>query len=100
MISTLHGRLPLVIYPEVDLDVSPGGRARICNVRGEALGQRLNVQVTLDVNTGELLLFTPDRFVGAFRLGDLVVAQLQQRQVFAAAERRQELEAQHGAQPD
>jgi hypothetical protein len=45
--------------------VSEGGRAQICTVRGEALGQRVNAQITLDVNTGELLIMSPDNFVGS-----------------------------------
>lgn len=95
MISTIHGRLPLVIYPEVELDVSPGGRAEICRVRGDALGQRINIQVTLNVNTGELLLMSPDGLVGAFRMGDLVAAHISQRLVLAEQERLQAKEGQH-----
>lgn len=88
MISTLYGRLPLAIYPELELPVTVGGRAEICKVRGEALGHRINVQVTLDVNTGELLLMTPDGFVGSFRMGDLIAAHLQRQQMLAMEERR------------
>ena len=89
MISTLYGRLPgLTIYPEVDMQVTPGGRTDVCKVRGEALGQRINVQVTLDLNTGELLLMSPDGFVGSFRMGDLVTAHVQQQLARATRERQ------------
>lgn len=95
MISTLHGELPLIIYPAEDMAVSMRGRAEICKVRGEVFGQRLNVQITLDVNTGELLVMSPDNFVGSFRIGDLVAAHIQNQVARAARERQ---EGKHAAQ--
>lgn len=74
MKTTLHGKLPLQIYPAQDARVTEGGRVEVCCVRGIALGRHVNIQATLDLNTGEVLLFSPDGFVGAFRMGDLVVA--------------------------
>ena len=97
MISTLYGRLPLLIYPEPGQFVTPGGRTEICKVRGEALGQRINVQVTLDVNTGELLLMSPDGFVGSFRMGDLVAAHMQQLLAIAMRERLANKEGSHAS---
>ena len=76
MLSTLHGHLALTIDPIKEIPLSMGGRAEICTIRGEAFGCSLNVNVTLDVNTGELLLFSPDAIVGSFRLGDLIAAQV------------------------
>ncbi len=93
MISSLHGHLPLCIEPDEALPVSMRGRLQICRVRGTALGQRLNFQVSLDVETGEFLLMSPDSFVGSFRLGDLVVAQV--TQTVARAQRERSLEAPH-----
>lgn len=90
MISTIHGHLPLVLSPTQELPVTTGGRAEICNVRGQALGQYLNVQITLDVNTGELLLMSPDNFIGSFRIGDLIAAHLQSRLARIAREREEE----------
>jgi hypothetical protein len=95
MISTIHGHLPLIVYPTEELPVTMGGRAEICKVRGQALGQYLNVQITLDVNTGELLLMSPDNFVGSFRIGDLIAAHLQNRLAHVARERE---EGEHAAQ--
>lgn len=89
MISTIHGHLPLVVHPAEELAVTTAGRAEICKVRGQALGQYLNVQITLDVNTGELLLMTPDYFVGSFRIGDLIAAHLHHRQATVAREREE-----------
>lgn len=94
MISTLHGNLPLTVYPAADLLVNMRGRAEICTVRGSALGHRVNVSVSLDANTGEFLLFSPDGFTGSFRLGDLIAAQLAQQLARAAHER----ETVHAAQ--
>lgn len=94
MISTLHGRLALIVYPDKGLTVTPGGRTAICTVRGEALGQRVNCDITLDLHTGELLIMSPDNFVGAFRLGDLVTAHVT-RQV-AEAQRAMEMGGRHG----
>lgn len=77
MISTLHGNLPLTIQPNAELAVSlNSAQAYICTVRGIALNRHVNVRVTLNVDTGELLLFSPEAMVGAFRLGDLIAAQL------------------------
>jgi hypothetical protein len=93
VISSLHGSLPLTIEPEEELPVSMRGRLQICRVRGTALGQRLDFQVSLDVKTGEFLLMSPDTFVGSFRLGDLIVAQA--TQMVARAQRERSLEAPH-----
>lgn len=95
MISTIYGHLPLVVYPQQELPVTQGGRAQVCKVRGGALGHQVNVEVTLDVNTGELLLMSPDGFVGGFRLGDLVTAHLHHQMARAAAERTQQQEGTH-----
>lgn len=92
MISTLYGHLALTLLPEDGLAVTPGGRAHVCKVRGQALGHHLNVQITLDTNTGELLLMTPDNFVGSFRIGDLIAAHCQRQTLAAAREREQEQE--------
>lgn len=94
MISTIHGHLPLVLHPTEELPVSMGGRAEICKVRGQALGHHLNVAITLDVNTGELLLMSPDGFVGSFRIGDLIAAHLQHRLATLARERQEGQHAQ------
>lgn len=76
MISTLHGQLALAITPNPALaEVSPC-RVHICKVRGAALGQHLNFDISLDVNTGEVLLMEPGTFIGAFRIGDLIAAQV------------------------
>jgi len=87
LISTLHGRLPLAIFPNPDADLSPRGRMQICRVRGPAFGQDLNIEITLDTDTGEILLMSPDSFVGSFRLGDLVAAQVSQMVARAQRER-------------
>ncbi len=94
MISTIHGELPLTIHPTEELPVTMAGRAEICKVRGQALGQYLNVQITLDVNSGELLLMSPDNFVGAFRLGDLIAAHVQTRLAQAVRQREEAAHAQ------
>ena len=94
MISTIHGHLPLIVYPADGLPVSMRGRAEICKVRGEAFGQHLNVQITLDVNNGELLVMSPDSFVGSFRLGDLIAAHVQTRLTRAVRERQEASDAQ------
>ena len=86
MISTLHGQLPLVIYPNPDLDVSAFGRVRICKVRGQALGHHLNFEISLNVDTGEVLLMEPGAFIGSFRIGDLIAAQVTQMICRAQAE--------------
>ena len=96
MISTLHGRLSLAIFPNPDADLSPRGRMQICRVRGSAFGQEhVNIEVTLDTDTGEILLMSPDNFVGSFRMGDLVAAQLSQ--MVARAQREREEEGSHVA---
>jgi hypothetical protein len=94
MISALHGVLPLMLYPAEGLQVSMRGRAEICKVRGEALGQRINAQITLDCDTGELLIMSPDNFVGSFRIGDLIAAHVQMRIGIAARERQEASNAQ------
>jgi hypothetical protein len=76
MKTTLHGKLPLTIYPPLGARVTEGGRVELCCVRGDALGRHINIQVTLDLNTGEVLLFSPDGFVGTWRMGDLVAAHI------------------------
>lgn len=90
MISTLHGKLPLYIVPDEDVPVSMRGRMQICKVRGNAFGQNLNFEISLDVETGEMLLMAPDAFVGSFRLGDLIAAQVSQMVARAQRERSQE----------
>lgn len=94
MISTLHGELPLIVYPAEGMAISMRGRAEVCKVRGQAFGQHLNVLITLDVNSGELLITSPDHFVGSFRIGDLIAAHVQQRVANAARERREGGDAQ------
>lgn len=78
MISTLHGNLDLTATAE-DVVLQPGDfqhrRATLCRIRGTALGQPVNMQLVFDLDTGEMLLFSPDGFNGAFRVGDMVVAQ-------------------------
>ena len=90
MISTLHGKLPIYLIPNEDIPVSMRGRLHICKVRGNAFGQIVNFDLTLDVGTGEFLLMAPDMFVGSFRLGDLVAAQLSQMVARAQRERSEE----------
>jgi len=90
MKTTLHGNLhQLQIYPPKGLLVTEGGRVEVCRVRGVAIDQFINVEVSLDVNTGEVLLFSPDGFVGAYRMGDLVAAHVAGRRT--AREQRQRL---------
>lgn len=89
MISTLLGKLPLTLFPTPELEVSERGRAQICTVRGEVLGQRVNAQITLDVNSGEVLIMTPGNFVGSFRIGDLVAAHVQTCVAYAMRERQE-----------
>lgn len=74
MKSTLYGDLDAIVYPTEEIPVTVGGRAELCTVRGTVMGQRVNITITLDVNTGEALLFSPDGYCGAFRLGDLITA--------------------------
>ncbi|MBI2770015.1 MAG: hypothetical protein HYX47_10355 [Burkholderiales bacterium] len=81
IISTIHGVLPLVLSPAKEVPVTEHGRMDICRVRGEAFGQPVNVQITLNTHTGELMLFSPDYMVGAFRIGDLISAHIQNRMV-------------------
>jgi len=83
VISTFHGQLPLVVTVTEHPQISAGGRVDLCKVQGAALGQYINAQVTLDVNTGELLLMSPDGFVGSFRLGDLIVSHVQHMSAIA-----------------
>lgn len=86
MISTLHGELPLIAYPADGLPVTESGRSKVCTVRGQVFGQFLNVEVSLNLNTGELLIMSPDCMVGAIRLGDLVVSHAQQALVRSQGE--------------
>lgn len=74
MRSSLYGDLDVIVYPVKEIPVTVGGRAELCTVRGRVMGHRINTTITLDVNSGEVLLFSPDGFVGAFRLGDLITA--------------------------
>ena len=74
MRSTLHGDLDVIVYPVKEIPVTVGGRAELCTVRGTVMGHRVNTTITLDVNSGEVLLFSPDSFAGSFRLGDLIAA--------------------------
>lgn len=97
MISTLHGTLDLTAIAE-DVVLQPGDhhhrRATLCRIRGTALGQPVNMQLVFDLDTGEMMLFSPDGFNGAFRVGDMVVAQTAMQVQKAMAERA----AQHAAQ--
>lgn len=89
MISTLHGDLD-VIATAVDLVVpadSPRRRGTLCRIRGTVLGQPVNMELVADLETGELMLFSPDGFNGSFRLGDLLVAQVTLQLQKAMAER-------------
>lgn len=70
--STLYGQIPVDLKPVDGLSTS-GKRADICTLRGEVLGQTINSRLMLDLETGEILLSSPDNFVGAFRLGDLII---------------------------
>jgi hypothetical protein len=92
VISTLLGQLPVIMYPAPELEISASGRAHICTVRGEVLNQPVNVQFTLDVNTGELLILSPGNFVGSFRIGDLLAAHVQKQMAYAVREREADLE--------
>lgn len=74
MKTTLHGNLPLSTYPTPGAKVTEGGLVELCCVRGVAFGRHINIQATLNLNTGEVLLFSPDGFVGTWRMGDLVAA--------------------------
>ena len=93
MISTLHGDLPVYIIPDEDAVLTKRGRLHICKVHGKALGHYVNFEITLDVHTGEMLLMSPDAFIGAFRLGDLLVSQVAQMK--ARAQYEKTLEADH-----
>lgn len=88
MKSTLYGDLDVIVYPVKELPVTVGGRAELCTVRGEVMGHRINTVITLDVNTGEVLLFSPDLFVGTFRLGDLITAHVIRQMAQAQQEGR------------
>jgi hypothetical protein len=88
MKSTLYGELDVLIYPVREIPVTQGGRAELCTVRGMVMGQRINTTITLDVNTGEVLLFSPDCFAGAFRLGDLITAHVANQMARAQQEGR------------
>lgn len=79
MKSTLHGDLDVVIHPALPSPLQVGRRIEICRVRGRALGQPVNTLVSLDLETGEVLLWTPGGSPGAFRLGDLIAAQVTQQ---------------------
>lgn len=92
----MHGDLPVVIEMAKEIPVSMGGRAELCRISGRALGHLVNVTVTLDVSTGEVLLFSPDSFVGSFRMGDLVAAQVAS-QVARAQKQREYEEGGHAA---
>jgi hypothetical protein len=98
VISTIFGQLPVLLYPAPGLDVSEQGRTQICTVRGEVLGQHVNAQFTLDVNTGELLIMTPGNFIGSFRMGDLLAAHMQKCLAYAVREREVEVEDGHAPQ--
>lgn len=98
MISTLHGHLDLDVTPAEGLQVNMRDRAEICTIRGQALGHTVNARLMLDLNTGEFLLLNPDNFMGAFRLGDLVVSQVMAAVHRAQMERRANEEAADVAQ--
>lgn len=89
MISTLHGTLD-VTATAVDLVIhadSTRRRATLCRIRGRVLGMPQNLELVLDLDTGELMLFSPEGFTGSFRLGDLLVAQATYQLQKAMAER-------------
>jgi hypothetical protein len=93
MKSSLHGDLDVLIYPVREIPVTVGGRADLCTVRGVVMGHQINTTITLDVNTGEVLLFSPDLFVGAFRLGDLITAHVMGQMARAQQEERHAAQA-------
>lgn len=72
ILSSLHGPIPVDLQLVSDQQAS-GKRHDICTLRGEVLGQVINSRLMLDLETGEILLSSPDNFVGAFRLGDLII---------------------------
>lgn len=79
MISTLHGNLDVCVTPEDTTPrPHPSGhhRATLCRIRGTVLGQVVNMHLVFDLTTGEMMLFSPSGFNGAFRVGDMVVAQI------------------------
>lgn len=89
MISTLHGDLD-VIATAMDLVIpadSQRRRASMCRIRGTVLGQPVNMELVCDLDTGELMLFSPDGFNGSFRLGDMLVAEVTLQLQKAMAER-------------
>lgn len=88
MISTLHGDLDVLVTPAEGLQVNMRDRAEICTLRGQVMGHQVNARLMLDLNTGEFLLLNPDNFIGAFRLGDLVVSQVMAAVHRAQMERR------------
>lgn len=100
MISTLHGTLDLTAIAE-DLVLQPGDhhhrRATLCRIRGKALGQPVNMQLVFDLDTGEMMLFSPDGFNGSFRIGDMVMAQIAMQVQKAMAQRAAQDNAQGGA---
>lgn len=73
ILSTLHGPIPLDLQLVNDQQPS-NTRHDICTLRGEVLGQTVNCRLMLDLETGELLLSSPDNFLGMFRLGDMVIS--------------------------
>lgn len=85
IVSSLHG--PLNVELQLVAPQSHSGRRHdICTLRGEVLGQTINCRLMLDTTTGELLLSSPDKFTGFFRLGDLVVNQVAAQMGRAQAE--------------
>lgn len=86
IVSSLHGPLNVELQL-VDAPSSEGRRHDICTLRGEVMGQTVNCRLMLDLATGELLLSSPDRFTGFFRLGDLVLNQVAAQVGRAQAER-------------
>lgn len=94
MISTIHGQLHAQLVPHASLQVTPAGRAEVCAMRGEVMGLPVNVTVTLDTETGEVLLLSPDGFCGVLRLGDMLVEHVAMKLAHAARERMEAAHAQ------
>ncbi len=76
MISSLFGNLPVIVYPAHGLVVNGRGRALVWTVRGKVQGERVDIDFHLDADSGELLLSSAGRWIGSFRVGDLVTAQV------------------------
>ncbi len=89
MISSLFGNLPVIVYPAHGLVVNGRGRTLVWTVRGKVQDERVDIDFHLDADTGELLLSSNGRWVGSFRVGDLVSAQVLARKNAAADQPRE-----------